>query len=228
MGAPSHRVPTAGLCQPLAQRGYQTTPPPSGRRNVRPLWSSTRHTRGMPPGARLRPVHWWSCVVSGWMASQQKIIRTLLDVAGRTYASKAGIRLANTPSPLYRLLVLSVLPSTRIKAGGYRRGRGQGTGQSRIHHTPCHAGSELAAAGRRTRQGALRPLRREHRHRTRCGPNCAPTSTAKPSTARRRIGLPAGPGRLAELVGEEDLSRLAAGLVRVSLDRRLAGDVRDA
>jgi len=50
------------------------------------------------------------------MATQRKIAETLLDVAGRTYAAEAGIRLANTPSPLYRLLVLSVLLSTRIKA----------------------------------------------------------------------------------------------------------------
>ncbi|HEV7652403.1 MAG TPA: endonuclease [Actinophytocola sp.] len=50
------------------------------------------------------------------MATQRKITQTLLDVAGRTYAAEAGIRLADTPSPLYRLLVLSVLLSTRIKA----------------------------------------------------------------------------------------------------------------
>jgi hypothetical protein len=50
------------------------------------------------------------------MAAQRTIARTLLDVAGRTYASEAGIRLTNRPSPLYRLLVLSVLLSTRIKA----------------------------------------------------------------------------------------------------------------
>lgn len=40
----------------------------------------------------------------------------LLDVAGKTYAAEAGIRLSDTPAPLYRLLVLSVLLSTRIKA----------------------------------------------------------------------------------------------------------------
>lgn len=42
--------------------------------------------------------------------------RRLLDEHGRTYASQAGIRLADQPAPLYRLLVLSVLISTRIKA----------------------------------------------------------------------------------------------------------------
>jgi hypothetical protein len=50
------------------------------------------------------------------MAGQQRTVRRLLDVAGRTFANEAGIRLADKPSPLYRLLVLSVLLSTRIKA----------------------------------------------------------------------------------------------------------------
>jgi DNA ligase D-like protein (predicted 3'-phosphoesterase) len=43
-------------------------------------------------------------------------IEALLERAGTTYAEDAGIRLADTPAPLYRLLVLSVLLSTRIKA----------------------------------------------------------------------------------------------------------------
>lgn len=55
------------------------------------------------------------------MASQkdthQDTVRALLDRCGRTYADEAGIKLADKPSPLYRLLVLSVLLSTRIKAG---------------------------------------------------------------------------------------------------------------
>lgn len=43
-------------------------------------------------------------------------VRNLLKLAGQTYADQAGIPLRNTPAPLYRLLVLSVLLSTRIKA----------------------------------------------------------------------------------------------------------------
>jgi hypothetical protein len=43
-------------------------------------------------------------------------VRALLDRAGTTYAEEAGIRLPDTPAPLYRLLVLSVLLSTRIRA----------------------------------------------------------------------------------------------------------------
>jgi hypothetical protein len=43
-------------------------------------------------------------------------VRRLLDTCGQTYAQEAGIRLADKPAPLYQLLVLSVLLSTRIKA----------------------------------------------------------------------------------------------------------------
>lgn len=50
-------------------------------------------------------------------AAARRTIEVLLDRAGRTYAEDAGIRLADTPAPLYRLLVLSVLLSTRISTG---------------------------------------------------------------------------------------------------------------
>ena len=40
----------------------------------------------------------------------------LLAESGETYAHEAGIPLKDTPSPLYRLLVLSTLLSTRISA----------------------------------------------------------------------------------------------------------------
>jgi hypothetical protein len=46
----------------------------------------------------------------------ERVVARLLDTAGTTYAAQAGIKLADTPAPLYRLLVLSVLLSTRIKA----------------------------------------------------------------------------------------------------------------
>ncbi|GAB2814797.1 hypothetical protein [Streptomyces daliensis] len=44
------------------------------------------------------------------------LARTLLKRYGRTYAREAGITLRDTPSPLYRLLVLSLLLSARIRA----------------------------------------------------------------------------------------------------------------
>jgi hypothetical protein len=45
-----------------------------------------------------------------------RIVTRLLDRAGRTYATEAGITLADKPAPLYRLLVLAVLLSTPINA----------------------------------------------------------------------------------------------------------------
>src|SRR5688500_7287550 len=50
------------------------------------------------------------------MADERTLMKALLDRAGTTYAEQAGIRLKDSPAPLYRLLVLSVLLSTRIKA----------------------------------------------------------------------------------------------------------------
>ncbi|MFD5422030.1 endonuclease [Streptomyces sp. NPDC127069] len=43
-------------------------------------------------------------------------VRRLMDAHGRTHAEEAGIRLRNTPAPLYQLLTLCVLFSVRIKA----------------------------------------------------------------------------------------------------------------
>jgi len=38
------------------------------------------------------------------------VVKELLDRYGRSYAELAGIRLRDTPAPLYQLLVLSTLP----------------------------------------------------------------------------------------------------------------------
>jgi hypothetical protein len=48
--------------------------------------------------------------------SERETMSKLLAEAGRTYAAEAGIKLADKPAPLYQLLVLSILTSTRIKA----------------------------------------------------------------------------------------------------------------
>ncbi|GHI93354.1 MULTISPECIES: HhH-GDP family DNA glycosylase [Streptomyces] len=45
---------------------------------------------------------------------QQKVVRELVAAHGQTYADEAGIRLKDTPQPLYRLLVLAHLLSARI------------------------------------------------------------------------------------------------------------------
>jgi hypothetical protein len=44
------------------------------------------------------------------------IVSALLDEAGNTFAAQAGIRLKDTPAPLFQLLVLALLLSTRISA----------------------------------------------------------------------------------------------------------------
>ncbi|WP_424861305.1 endonuclease [Streptomyces sp. MMS24-I29] len=46
----------------------------------------------------------------------RETVEALLDRHGTTYAAEAGIRLRNTPQPLYQLLVLSDLLSARIRA----------------------------------------------------------------------------------------------------------------
>ncbi|MFH8530988.1 endonuclease [Streptomyces tendae] len=47
---------------------------------------------------------------------QRRTVRELVDSHGQTYAEEAGIRLKDTPQPLYRLLVLAHLLSARISA----------------------------------------------------------------------------------------------------------------
>ncbi|MFG2290383.1 endonuclease [Streptomyces sp. NPDC048595] len=47
---------------------------------------------------------------------QRALVRALLDRHGETYAEECGIKLRNTPQPLYQLLVLADLLSTRIRA----------------------------------------------------------------------------------------------------------------
>lgn len=49
--------------------------------------------------------------------STEQTARAALDRYGTTYADEAGIRLADTPAPLFQLLVLAELLSARIDAG---------------------------------------------------------------------------------------------------------------
>lgn len=48
--------------------------------------------------------------------SHRDIVNKLLDEHGQTYAQEAGIHLKDTPAPLFQLLVLANLLSTRISA----------------------------------------------------------------------------------------------------------------
>ncbi|MFI9048709.1 endonuclease [Streptomyces sp. NPDC053427] len=47
---------------------------------------------------------------------QRALARALLDRHGETYAAQCGIAVRNTPQPLYQVLVLADLLSTRIRA----------------------------------------------------------------------------------------------------------------
>ncbi|MFG2830458.1 endonuclease [Streptomyces sp. NPDC048434] len=47
---------------------------------------------------------------------QRALAHTLLDRHGETFAAQSGIRLGNTPQPLYQVLVLAGLLSARIRA----------------------------------------------------------------------------------------------------------------
>jgi hypothetical protein len=49
-------------------------------------------------------------------AKDKATVEALLEHEGRTYAEEAGIRLRNTPQPLYQVLVAACLLSARIKA----------------------------------------------------------------------------------------------------------------
>jgi hypothetical protein len=58
-------------------------------------------------------------------------------------------------------------------------------------------------------------------------PELRPYLDKKTLDGAKKIGLPTDQGKLAKLAGD-DVSRLAAGLVRVSLDKKLADAVRAA
>lgn len=66
-------------------------------------------TRGTVPDP---PAGW----PTTWVARRVDTVDRLLDVAGRTFADEAGIVLRDQPAPLYRLLVLTVLLSSRVQS----------------------------------------------------------------------------------------------------------------
>jgi endonuclease III len=49
------------------------------------------------------------------MSNDKRVVRELVRAHGQTFAEEAGIALRNTPQPLYRLLVLALLLSARIR-----------------------------------------------------------------------------------------------------------------
>jgi hypothetical protein len=211
--------------------------------------------------------------------TDKHVVTALLDRAGHTYADDAGIRLADTPAPLYRLLVLSVLLSTRIKADiavaaaaelvragfGTPAGMREATWQDRVdalgraHYkrydestaTALGEGAELIRAEyrddlRRLRERAERdPVRIRElltafprlgpvgadifcRDAQAVWPELRPAFDGKALDGAKRLGLPAKPADLAQLVPPAQLASLASALVRAALDKSLAEDVRAA
>jgi hypothetical protein len=209
----------------------------------------------------------------GIRSGVRDLVRKLLELAGTSYARQARIRLADQPAPLYQLLVLSVLLSTRIRAdiavaaarelfaAGYRTPRAMqraswqdrvdalGRGRYvRYDESTATALGDGAGLLLERYQGDLRRLRRaagadrsQLERRLREFPRLGPAGGAifcrevqavwpelrpyldrKALDGARRLGLPADPEQLAGAVAGSDLARLAAALVRVSLDARLA------
>lgn len=213
------------------------------------------------------------------MAGAKKLAGRLLEVAGQTYADEAGIRLKNTPAPLYRLLVLAVLLSTRIsadiavaaarelvKAGfGTPKRMLDATWQQRVdalgrgHYVRYDESTSTALAEgaqllldeyggdlrklREQADGDLDELRKRLRAVPRLGPvgvdifcreaqlvwpELRPYIDDKAAQGAEKVGLPKDRGRLAKLVSGDDLAAFTAGMVRVSLNKDLAAEVRDS
>lgn len=78
-----------------------------------------------------------------------RILAELVCEHGRTYAEEAGIRLKDTPQPLYRLLVLAVLLSARIRASVAV------TAARALHDSGLDTARRMAEAGWQDRVDAL-------------------------------------------------------------------------
>jgi len=209
---------------------------------------------------------------------RQDTARAAVKRYGRTYAEEAGIRLADRPTPLYQLLVLATLLSTRISASiavaaarelfaaGCRTPRAmrEASWQDRVdalgraHYrrydertsTMLGEGAELCLS---RWHGDLRRLHREAGRDVRVlrrlltefpgiGPtgadiylreaqavwtDLAPYMDRKVAAGAKKLDLPASAEELSGLVGRDDVARLASALVRVSLDREAADELRN-
>lgn len=203
--------------------------------------------------------------------TRDKTARALLDRCGRTYAEQAGIKLKNTPGPLYQVQVLAHLLSARISSdiavaaaralfdAGMRdpKRMAEATWQQRVdalgvgHYrrydertaTQLGDGAQLLLE---RYGGDLRKIRgpdvskylREFpgigpmgvdiflREVQAVWPEHAPYIDRKAQDGAERVGLPRSPKALGGLVAEDEVPRLTAGLVRVSINKGLAEDVR--
>lgn len=202
-----------------------------------------------------------------------KTTKTLLSEAGHTYAEDAGITLKDQPAPLFKLLVLANLLSTRISAdiavaaahelfeagGGTPRGLAKLGWQERVDalgraHYVRYDESTSTRLGdmaekvmedyggdlRRLPQKVGRDAERARealqefpgigpvgadifcREAQMVWPWLRPTFDAVALKGADRLGLPTDPKRLAGLVSDRELARLASALVRVAKDKKLA------
>ncbi|MFE0690510.1 endonuclease [Streptomyces sp. JH002] len=206
-------------------------------------------------------------------AKTEALARAVVEECGQTYAEQAGIRLKDTPAPLYQVLVLSHLLSARIRAdvavaaaralfdAGMRtpRAMADATWQQRVdalgvgHYRRYdeRTATQLGDGARLLLErygGDLRRLREAPgdvgerlqefpgigplgatiflREVQGVWPRFAPYIDGKALDGAQRVGLPRSPRALNRLVGQRELPRLTAGLVRVALNKGLAEDVR--
>lgn len=201
------------------------------------------------------------------------MVRELLRRHGQTYAEEAGIRLADRPGPLYQLLVLATLLSSRIRASvaiaaarelfaaGYRSPRAMDAagwqdrvdalGRGHYRRYDERTATMLGDSARLCLQRYSGDLRRLHapaagdrgrlralldefpgigptgadiflREAQQVWPDVRPYLDRKVAAGAERLRLPGRPAPLAALVDRKDVPRLAAALVRVSLDAKAA------
>ncbi|MEU4657562.1 endonuclease [Streptomyces sp. NPDC023723] len=212
------------------------------------------------------------------MDRETRLVRELVGTHGRTYAAEAGVRLRDTPQPLYQLLVLAHLLSARI------RGSVAVATARALREAQLGDPGRMAAAGRQTRVDALGRggyRRYDERTATQLGaeaellterwggdlrrlreeadgevpalrrllqefngigptgadiflrevqgvwPQVAPYLDRKALKGAERLGLPADPARLSAAAGRTDPAVLAAALVRASVDKQVARDIRE-
>ena len=201
------------------------------------------------------------------------MVRELLRRHGQTYAEEAGIRLEDRPGPLYQLLVLATLLSTRIRASvgvaaarqlfaaGYRSPRAMeaaswqdrvdALGRGHYRRYDERTATMLGDSARLCLERWNGDLRRLHaqapgdparlralldefpgigptgadiflREAQLVWPDVRPYLDRKVAAGAKRLRLPGQPAPLAALVDRKDVPRLAAALVRVSLDAKAA------
>lgn len=202
----------------------------------------------------------------------KQMVRALLDQAGTTYAEQAGIKIADKPAPLYRLLVLSVLLSTRIKSDiavaacrelsefGTPQKMLDATWQQRVDalgrgHYVRYDESTATALGQGAEMllndyhGDVRRFRDQNdpaqtsrnlqavpklgpvgadifcREAQAVWPELRPYFDKKALSGAGKLGLPEDPQQLAGYVEGGETARLAAALVRVTLEKGLVDKI---